>query len=141
MSWGEGGQPAPGLHGPQSQSAAVKALQLSHTKCPINGCQVDESLAKTSWFSNSKWPFHKKFRRRQRQPTPVSLPGKSQGRRSLVGCRLWGRTVGLFFFFNISLRDKKSEIIKMLTPDLHLSTQVFNSAVTLWEKHSFRERV
>ena len=29
----------------------------------------------------------------------------------------------------------------MLTPDLHLSTQVFNSAVTLWEKHSFRERV
>ena len=26
------------------------------------------------------------------QPTPVFLPGESQGRRSLVGCRLWGRT-------------------------------------------------
>ena len=26
------------------------------------------------------------------QPTPVFLPGDSQGRRSLVGCRLWGRT-------------------------------------------------
>ena len=26
------------------------------------------------------------------QPTPVCLPGDSQGRRSLVGCRLWGRT-------------------------------------------------
>ena len=26
------------------------------------------------------------------QPTPVLLPGESQGRRSLVGCRLWGRT-------------------------------------------------
>ena len=25
-------------------------------------------------------------------PTPVFLPGESQGRRSLVGCRLWGRT-------------------------------------------------
>ena len=25
-------------------------------------------------------------------PTPVLLPGKSQGRGSLVGCRLWGRT-------------------------------------------------
>ena len=25
------------------------------------------------------------------QPTPVFLPGESQGRRSLVGCRLWGR--------------------------------------------------
>ena len=30
----------------------------------------------------------------QWQPTPVLLPGKSHGRRSLVGCRLWGRTVG-----------------------------------------------
>ena len=30
--------------------------------------------------------------RRQWQPTPVFLPGESQGRRSLVGCRLWGRT-------------------------------------------------
>ena len=26
------------------------------------------------------------------QPTPVFLPGESQGRWSLVGCRLWGRT-------------------------------------------------
>ena len=25
-------------------------------------------------------------------PTPVSLPGESQGRGSLVGCHLWGRT-------------------------------------------------
>ena len=30
--------------------------------------------------------------RRKWQPTPVFLPGESQGRRSLVGCRLWGRT-------------------------------------------------
>ena len=27
----------------------------------------------------------------ERQPTPVFLPGESQGRGSLVGCRLWGR--------------------------------------------------
>ena len=32
--------------------------------------------------------------RRKWQPTPVFLPGESQGRGSLVGCRLWGRTVG-----------------------------------------------
>ena len=25
------------------------------------------------------------------QPTPVSLPGKSHGQRSLVGCSPWGR--------------------------------------------------
>ena len=30
--------------------------------------------------------------RRKWQPTPVFLPGESQGLRSLVGCRLWGRT-------------------------------------------------
>ena len=31
-------------------------------------------------------------RRRKWQPTPVFLPGESQGQRSLVGCHLWGRT-------------------------------------------------
>ena len=30
--------------------------------------------------------------RRKLQPIPVFLPRESQGRRSLVGCRLWGRT-------------------------------------------------
>ena len=30
--------------------------------------------------------------RRQWQPTPVFLPGESQGRGCLVGCRLWGCT-------------------------------------------------
>ena len=30
--------------------------------------------------------------RRKWQPTPVFLPGESQRRGSLVGCRLWGRT-------------------------------------------------
>ena len=30
--------------------------------------------------------------RRKWQPTPVFLPGESQGRGTLVGCRLWGHT-------------------------------------------------
>ena len=30
--------------------------------------------------------------RRQWQPTPVFLPGESQGRGKLVGCHLWGHT-------------------------------------------------
>ena len=30
--------------------------------------------------------------RRKWQPTPVFLPGESQGQGSLVGCHLWGRT-------------------------------------------------
>ena len=32
--------------------------------------------------------------RRTWQPTPVFLPGESQGQRSLVGCHLWGHRVG-----------------------------------------------
>ena len=30
--------------------------------------------------------------RRKWQPTPVFLPGESQGRQNVVGCCLWGRT-------------------------------------------------
>ena len=48
-----------------------------------------------------------KWRRRQWHPTPVLLPGKSHGRRSLVGCSPWGReesdtTERLPFHFSLS---------------------------------------
>ena len=48
-----------------------------------------------------------KDRRRQWHSTPVLLPGKSHGRGSLVGCRLWGRTESdtterLHFHFSLS---------------------------------------
>ena len=38
----------------------------------------------------SLWLFTFIHWRRKWQPTPVFLPGESQGRGSLVGCRLWG---------------------------------------------------
>ena len=46
-------------------------------------------------------------RRRQWHPTPVLLPGKSHGRRSLVVCHLWGCTESdtterLHFHFSLS---------------------------------------
>ena len=46
-------------------------------------------------------------RRRQWHPTPVLLPGKSHGQRSLVGCSPWGRyesdtTERLHFHFSLS---------------------------------------
>ena len=52
--------------------------------------------------------------RRKWQPTPVFLPGESQGRGILVGCRPWGRTEsdttevtqhvqGNFLIFNLTL--------------------------------------
>ena len=45
--------------------------------------------------------------RRQWQPTPVLLPGKSHGRRSLVGCSPWGQEESdmierLHFHFSLS---------------------------------------
>ena len=40
----------------------------------------------------SDFTFHFHALEKERQPTPVFLPGESQGQRSLVGCRLWGRT-------------------------------------------------
>ena len=45
---------------------------------------VPEPLSFRSFLSNG-------VEGRQWQPTPVLLPGKSHGRRSLVGCSPWGR--------------------------------------------------
>ena len=51
--------------------------------------------------------YHTTQRRRQWQPTPVLLPGKSHGWRNLVGCSPWGReesdmTERLHFHFPLS---------------------------------------
>ena len=61
------------------------------------------SYSRNNFF---KFPY-KMFRRRQWQPTPVLLPGKSHGQRSLVGCSPWGReesdtTEWLHFHFSLS---------------------------------------
>ena len=67
-------------------------LQYSCRKNPVDGgaweaaihggCKEPDRL---SDFTFTHW-------RRQWQPTPVFLPGESQRRQSLVGCRLWGHT-------------------------------------------------
>ena len=46
---------------------------------------VAEGQTQLSDFTFTHWG-------RKWQPTPVFLPGESQGRGSLVGCRPWGRT-------------------------------------------------
>ena len=43
-------------------------------------------------WATSLSPFTFTHWRRKWQPTPVFLPGESQGWWSLVGCRLWGHT-------------------------------------------------
>ena len=63
------------------------------------------------WVKNSSVSAEEicleKYRRRQWHPTPVLLPGKSHGRRSLVGCSPWGHfqsdtTERLHFHFSLS---------------------------------------
>ena len=48
-------------------------------------CFTSESFHLIDIISNTN------IRRRQWHPTPVLLPGKSHGQRSLVGCSPWGR--------------------------------------------------
>ena len=53
------------------------------------------------------WRNSNRSQRRRWHPTPVLLPGKSHGRRSLVGCSPWGRkksdmTERLHFHFSLS---------------------------------------
>ena len=43
-------------------------------------------------LSDFTFTFHFHALERERQPTPVFLPGESQGRGSLVSYHLWGRT-------------------------------------------------
>ena len=43
-------------------------------------------------LSDFTFTFHFHALEKEMAPTPVFLPGESQERGSLVGCRLWGRT-------------------------------------------------
>ena len=67
-------------------------LQYSCLENPMDGGAwnvavhgVAEGRTRLSDFTFMHW-------RRKWQPTPVFLPRESQGRGSLVGCCLWGRT-------------------------------------------------
>ena len=67
-------------------------LQYSCLENPMDGGAwwatvhgIAKSQTRLSDFTFMHW-------KRKWQPTPVFLPGESQGQRSLVGCRLWGRT-------------------------------------------------
>ena len=53
-----------------------------------------QSMGSLSWtrLSNFTFTFHFHALEKKWQPTPVFLPGESQGQGSLVGCRLWGHT-------------------------------------------------
>ena len=74
-----------------------------------------------SLFSFMHW-------RRKWQPTPVFLPGESQGRWSLVGCCLWGRTESA----RLKRLSSSSEAIKTRTP---ISPDSWWCPKSRWSEH------
>ena len=73
-------------HYANSREGNGNPLQYSCLERSMGSLRVGHNWATSlSLFTFMYW-------RRKRQPTPVFLPGESQGQRSLVGCCLWGRT-------------------------------------------------
>ena len=59
----------------------------------IGFSNIDSLGAKSQTrLSDFTFTFHFHALEKEMQPIPVFLPGESQGRQSLVGCPLWGRT-------------------------------------------------
>ena len=70
-----------------SPSGRADLLSLSYE---TTHCYHFSPLAITFFFPLN-FLFYTRVQRRQWHPTPVLLPKKSHGQRSLVGCSLWGR--------------------------------------------------
>ena len=70
--------------------SSTLAWKIPRTEEP-GGLQWAHGVAK-SQTRLSDFLFTFMHWRRKWQPTPVFLPGESQGRWNLVGCRLWGHT-------------------------------------------------
>ena len=88
---------------PHSSTLAWKIPQMEEPgglQSMESGRVGHDSATSLSRFTFMQW-------RRKWQPTPVFLPGESQGRGSLVGCCLWGHTEWdmterLHFHFSLS---------------------------------------
>ena len=71
---------------PLQYSCLENPMDRGAYQAPMGSHRVGHDWATSlSLFTFMHW-------RRKWQPTPVFLPGESQGRGSLVGCRLWGLT-------------------------------------------------
>ena len=91
----------------------IRKSMLAHARDPEVGWPQD-CLFRCSSVGTEKQgcfqffsPHCRDLRRRQWHPTPVLLPGKSHGQKSLEGCSPWGRwgsdtTERLHFHFSLS---------------------------------------
>ena len=86
------------LYSQQKQDQELTVAQIMHSLLP------NPDL---NWRKPGKLLDHSGMWRRQWHPTPVLLPGKSHGQRSLVSCSPWGHkesdtTEQLHFHFSLS---------------------------------------
>ena len=81
-------------------------------------------------WATSLWLFTFLHWRRKWQPIPVFLPGESQGRGSLVGCRLWGSSLVAPPFFIWAYPDvSKAEL------NLHPAPTTSLQQLSLYHRH------
>ena len=83
--------------------SAIVVIKCRHRK-------MDLGFTVLEMGKNAIWINCYLGRKRQWQPTSVLSPGKSQGRRSLVGCSPWGHeesdmTERLHFHFHVSEKE------------------------------------
>ena len=80
----------------QWQPTPVLLPGKSHGQRSLVGCspwgRKESDMTERLPFHSSLSLFTFMHWRRKWQPTPVFLPGESQGQRSLMGCHLWGHT-------------------------------------------------
>ena len=76
----------------QVERALMALTYFFHTLLPESRKVALRAWAGSTFDQENRlWHAHTTSWRRQWHPTPVLLPGKSHGRRSLVGCSPWGR--------------------------------------------------
>ena len=82
-----------------SSPETVTTLLISYTPVQKKKFKKEKRVLEKKGTSAKSWirlsdftfTFHFPALEKEKQPTPVFLPGESQGWGSLVGCRLWGR--------------------------------------------------
>ena len=87
QSLGWGRSPGKGNGNPLQYSCFQNPMDGGAWLATVHGVAKNRTRLSNFTFT---FPFH--ALEKEMAPTPVFLPGESQGQGSLVGCLLWGRT-------------------------------------------------
>ena len=88
---------------------------------------ISLSLLIRTRLSDFTLTFHFHAWRRRWQPTPVFLPGESQGQGSLVGCRLWGCTE--LDTTEVTWRQQQQQHVEYYLSEIWLYNKIINGNI------------